>query len=148
MSESCVSYVKSHPEAEIRTREGSQGYDLKAVRFISENNNVYMFGTGIHIEFPHDYYGHIYARSSLTKKGIIVTNSVGIIDNDYRGEILVALSSINNKPINVDELIGAFIVQLILFRCNSAFTFNEKKEISDTNRGSGGFGSTEKLISQ
>ena len=68
---------------------GSAGLDLTAMsRFYDENGNV-VYGTGIAVEIPEGYVGLLFPRSSITKKDIIVKNCVGVIDSDYRGEILL-----------------------------------------------------------
>ena len=68
---------------------GSAGLDLTAMsRFYDKNGNA-VYGTGISIEIPEGYVGLLFPRSSITKKDIIVKNCVGVIDSDYRGEIML-----------------------------------------------------------
>ena len=69
--------------------DGSAGIDLTAMsRFYDKNGNV-VYGTGIAVEIPEGYVGLLFPRSSITKKDIFVKNSVGVIDSDYRGEIML-----------------------------------------------------------
>ena len=69
--------------------DGSAGIDLTAMsRFYDKNGNV-CYGTGIAVEIPEGFVGLLFPRSSITKKDIFVKNSVGVIDSDYRGEIML-----------------------------------------------------------
>lgn len=96
--------------------------------------------TGIALEVPVGYAGLIYARSGLAcKKGLAPANKVGVIDADYRGEIMVALHNHSNEAVNVEP--GERIAQLVITPFLTAI-FNEVDELSDTVRGEGGFGST------
>ncbi len=96
--------------------------------------------TGIAMEVPVGYAGLIYARSGLaTKRGLAPANKVGVVDSDYRGEIMVALHNHSTTPQTVAP--GERIAQMVIapFLCAD---FEEKQELSDTVRGEGGFGST------
>ena len=96
--------------------------------------------TGIAIEIPNGYVGLIYARSGLaSKRDLAPANKVGVIDSDYRGEILVALHNHGNK----DQVIQPFerIAQLVIAPVTQA-TFEEVEELNTTERNAGGFGST------
>lgn len=98
--------------------------------------------TGIAMALPFGYAGLIYARSSLgTKRGLAPANKVGVIDSDYRGEIQVVLFNHGAETQIVQP--GERIAQLVI---TPVFTpgFMETEELSDTNRGIGGFGSTGK----
>ncbi len=96
--------------------------------------------TGIALEIPEGYAGLIYARSGLaTKRGLAPANKVGVIDADYRGEIMVSLHNHSNKTETVEN--GERIAQLIITPFIKA-DFVESKELSETVRGEGGFGST------
>ena len=96
--------------------------------------------TGIALEVPVGYAGLIYARSGLAcKKGLAPANKVGVIDADYRGEIMVALHNHSNEAVNVEP--GERIAQLVITPFFTA-VFNEVEELSNTVRGEGGFGST------
>lgn len=98
--------------------------------------------TGISIEIPEGYCGLVFARSSMgAKRGLAPANKVGVIDADYRGEIMVALHNHSEKIATVDP--GERIAQLAIVPFLKA-EFEESDELSDTVRGSGGFGSTGK----
>ena len=98
--------------------------------------------TGLAMEIPVGYAGLIYARSGLSvKRGLAPANKVGVIDADYRGEFMVALLNHGKQMQTVDH--GERIAQLVI---TPVFTpgFLEVDELSDTARGTGGFGSTGK----
>ena len=96
--------------------------------------------TGIALELPVGYAGLIYARSGLaTKQGLAPANKVGVVDSDYRGEVMVALHNHGDAPAFVEP--GERIAQLVVAPY-LAVGFAEVEELSDTVRGAGGFGST------
>ena len=96
--------------------------------------------TGIALELPVGYAGLIYARSGLaSKRGLAPANKVGVVDCDYRGEVMVALHNHGNSPQTVAA--GERIAQLVIAPYIVA-DFEEADELSDTVRGEGGFGST------
>ncbi len=96
--------------------------------------------TGIAIEIPEGLVGLIYARSGMAcKKGLAPANKVGVIDSDYRGEIMVALYNHSDSAVTVAK--GDRIAQLVLTPYIKA-DFEEADELDDTVRGDGGFGST------
>ena len=98
--------------------------------------------TGIAMEIPEGFVGLVFARSGLAcKKGLAPANKVGVIDSDYRGEIMVALHNHSKAPVQV--LNGERIAQIVLTPYLTA-EFEECKELSETVRGEGGFGSTGK----
>ena len=97
-------------------------------------------GTGIAITVPRGYYGGIYARSGLaTKQGLRPANCVGVVDSDYRGEVIVALHNDTDEPQWVPA--GSRIAQLLIQPVMRT-DFNIVDELGDTERGIGGFGST------
>lgn len=96
--------------------------------------------TGIAIEIPNGFFGGVFPRSGLSsKKGLRPANCVGVIDADYRGEIFVALHNDSDKIQYVTP--GERIAQLILIPCGD-ISWEISEELSTTERGSGGFGST------
>ena len=96
--------------------------------------------TGISVEIPEGYCGLIFARSGVaSKRGLAPANKVGVIDADYRGEVMVALH--NHSEINAMVEPGERIAQLAIMPFLKA-QFEEADELSDTVRGAGGFGST------
>lgn len=123
--------------------EFSAGADLYALteeNIIVNPGETVLVHTGLAIEIPVGYGGFIYARSGLaSKKGLAPANKVGVIDADYRGEVMVALHNHSNTPAVVEN--GERIAQLVIapfFKTE----FELADELSDTARGSGGFGST------
>ncbi|MBQ8141281.1 MAG: dUTP diphosphatase [Clostridia bacterium] len=105
-----------------------------------EAGKTVMIHTGIAIEIPCGYVGLVYARSGLaSKKGLAPANKVGVIDCDYRGEIMVALHNHGSEERVVEK--GERIAQLVIAPYLTA-EFCETDELSETVRGEGGFGST------
>lgn len=99
-------------------------------------------GTGLAFELPHGYFGAVCARSGLaTKQGLAPANKVGICDEDYTGEYIVALHNHSNVPQTVapNERIAQLIIMPYL-----AVNLTEVDELTETKRGDGGFGSTGK----
>lgn len=123
--------------------EFSAGADLYAVlddEIVIKPGETVLVRTGIAMEIPIGYAGLIYARSGLaTKMGLAPANKVGVIDADYRGEIMVSLynQSSSNRTISNGERIA----QLVITPFYKA-SFEEVSTLSETVRGAGGFGST------
>ena len=121
------------------------GYDLFAdvtEDVTIEPHQTKMIGTGLAMEIPEGYFGGIFARSGLSaKEGLRPANCVGVVDADYRGEIKVALHNDGEvqRVVTPAEKIAQLVVVPFL-----PVSFNEVKELSDTVRGAGGFGSTGK----
>lgn len=128
-----------------RGSEYAAGYDLYAD--VKENvqikpHETVKIGTGLAMEIPDGYFGAIFARSGLaTKEGLRPANCVGVCDSDYRGEYIVAIhnDSEETRTITAGERIAQLVVMPYL-----PVTFDEVSELTDTNRGEGGFGSTGK----
>jgi dUTP pyrophosphatase len=140
-----MKYKKLNDLAKEPTRGSATaaGYDLYAATSYDIElppHETVKIGTGIAIEIPDGYFGGIFARSGLaTKKGLRPANSVGVIDSDYRGEVIVALHNDSNLTQYIDA--GERIAQLIIIPYENV-TFEEVNDLSDTERGDGGFGST------
>ena len=101
---------------------------------------THLIPTGLAMELPEGYAGLIYARSGLaSKKGLAPANKVGVIDSDYRGEVLVALHNHSTVAAVVEP--GERIAQLVITPYVVGL-FEEADELSETVRGEGGFGST------
>ena len=121
------------------------GYDLFAdvtEDVTIEPHETKMIGTGLAMEIPEGYFGGIFSRSGLSaKEGLRPANCVGVVDADYRGEIKVALHNDGEvqRVVTPAEKIAQLVVVPFL-----PVSFNEVKELSDTVRGAGGFGSTGK----
>lgn len=121
----------------------SAGCDLYAVTdqdIDIKPSETVMIHTYLSMEIPVGYAGLIYARSGLaSKKGLAPANKVGVVDADYRGEIMVALHNHSNDTQTISN--GERIAQLVITPFLKA-SFIETNELSDTVRGAGGFGST------
>ena len=140
-----VNIKKLKPNAIIPTY-GSQyaaGADLYAALETDVTINsgeTLLIPTGISMEIPVGFAGLIYARSGIaSKRGLAPANKVGVIDSDYRGEVMVALHNHSNIPQTVakDERIAQLVIAPFL-----TAEFNEVAELDSTERGEGGFGST------
>lgn len=121
------------------------GYDLSAAidkSITIAPHQTVKIPTGLAMELPKNTFGGIYARSGIAnREGLAPANKVGIIDRDYRGEIIVALHNHSDEYRIVEP--GQRIAQLIVQPYISA-KYNEVNSLSETERGSGGFGSTGK----
>ena len=138
---------KLRPNASLPTYGSAEaaGADLYACLEASTTihpGETVLIPTGLSMELPKGYAGLIYARSGLSvKKGLAPANKVGVIDSDYRGEFMVALYNHSNQPQTVSH--GDRIAQLVITPVITP-GFMEVFELSDTVRGTGGFGSTGK----
>ena len=141
-------------EEAILPTKGSQeaaGFDLYAniaeiqdgAHSISiEPRSTVLIPTGFSMEIPTGFFGAIYARSGLaSKQGLRPANCVGVVDSDYRGEVMIALHNDTDNPKTITH--GQRIAQFILQPCFHT-TITEVNNLSTTDRGEGGFGSTGK----
>lgn len=131
-----------------RANPTDAGLDLRCKQTVVLQTGVRtLVATGVSVKIPRGYVGLLFPRSSLSKSGITMTNSVGVIDSDYRGEILASLQ-FNGLPDNHSEIeipAGERIVQLVVVPILSvipAVDDYSDEEWFDTKRGAGGFGST------
>ena len=141
---------KLHPGAVLPTQgsAAAAGYDLYSVdTFCIEPGETRLVHTGLAIEMPEDFWGGIYARSGLaTKKGLRPANCVGVIDSDYRGEIMVALYNDSSSIQHIEA--GDRIAQLVFHQQwtvgpdEDGNIWQVVEDLSETDRASGGFGST------
>lgn len=141
-----IKIMKLREDAQIpcHASEHAAGADLYAcfdeeVLIVGAHETV-MVPTGLAMEIPDGYFGAIFARSGLaSKKGLRPANCVGVIDSDYRGEVIVALHNDSDIPRGI--LPGERIAQMVILPYENAI-YVESDRLSDTERGSGGFGST------
>ena len=140
-----VKFAKVRPDAKIPTRGSyyAAGYDLYAscesVVEIMPHETV-KIGTGLCIQPPDGYFGAIFARSGLaTKYGLRPSNCVGVCDEDYTGEYIVA---IHNDSNNVQIIHSGDRIAQLVFLPYVNVEFEEVDKLDETARGSGGFGST------
>ena len=119
---------------------GADLYACEGKEIVIEAGETKLIHTGIAMEIPNGYVGLIYARSGLaTKRGLAPANKVGVIDSDYRGEIMVALYNQSSATQTVAD--GERIAQIVFTPYASA-EFLMVDSLDDTERGEGGFGST------
>ena len=119
---------------------GADLYNLPESDIVIPPRETVLIHTGIAVEIPEGYCGLIFARSGLaTKRGLAPANKVGVIDADYRGEIMVALHNHSDNAATVGA--GERVAQMVIVPFLRA-EYNEVGELSDTERGEGGFGST------
>ena len=125
--------------------EGSSGLDLHAnidKPIILNKNDIVLIPTGLFIEIPEGYEAQIRSRSSLAlKNGIFCLNSPATIDSDYRGELKIILASLTDVPFTINN--GDRIAQMVFAKVKK-ISFEEVNSLSSTERGEGGFGSTNK----
>ncbi len=138
---------KLHPKAVIPTYGSADaaGADLYACLdadvTIQPGETVFV-STGLAMEIPKGYGGFVYARSSLgSKRGLAPANKVGVIDSDYRGQIMVALHNHSRDAQVISN--GDRVAQIVIAPVYTP-GFVEAEVLEDTNRGAGGFGSTGK----
>lgn len=166
MSALKVKIKKLNEDAVIPTysKDGDAGMDLVATSKSFDTDGNVVYGTGLAFEIPKGYVGLIFPRSSNAKQQLLLSNSVGVIDSGYRGEVMLKFKSsassfslktlfklifnqdakttlINNYKIsyNVGERIGQIIILPY-----PQIKFEEAEELSETERGKGGYGSTGK----
>lgn len=142
-----VKVKRLHPKAVIPkyAKDGDAGMDLVATEIISNTTFDVTYGTGIAMEIPKGYVGLVFPRSSIRKTDLSLTNCVGVIDSGYRGEIQATFKKVFGKnDVRLDELdykVGDRIAQIMIIPYPSV-NFVEVDELSQTDRGEGGFGST------
>ena len=140
-----IKYKILNELAKVPTRgsEYAAGYDLYAATDEPMNilaHTTQLVKTGLAFELPDGYFGAIFARSGLaSKKGLRPANCVGVVDSDYRGEVMVALHNDTDSDVAIDA--NERIAQLVLIPYIN-MTFEEVEELDATTRGEGGFGST------
>lgn len=123
--------------------EGAAGMDLCAAAEVDLPPMGHaLVPTGIALAVPTGYGAFLFARSGLAiKHGVNLRNGVGVVDSDYRGEVMVGLMNLSDKPYHVCK--GERICQLVLIATPQA-EVRVVEELSETQRGEGGFGSTGK----
>ena len=133
---------KLHPNAVLPqyAKTDDAGADLVATEVeASPFSDEVVIKTGIAIEMPIGYVGLVFPRSSISKTGLSLKNSIGVIDNGYRGEIILKFRQ-HGSLTNLYK-VGDRVAQLMIIPFQQ-HTFEEVNELSETERGSGGFGSS------
>lgn len=139
-------FKKLHKDAVTPTysKKGDGCVDLHCVSYtLNEQTNQVTYSTGISLEIPSGYVGLVFPRSSIRRTVLELSNSVGVIDSGYRGEIMATFNI--NKGSNQSTIYenGERICQLMILPYPK-IKFTEVTELSETDRGEGGFGSTGK----
>ncbi len=125
-------------------KEGDAGMDLVATSIISTTSTQITYGIGLALEIPKGFVGLIFPRSSVRKTRLMLSNCVGVVDSGYRGELQATFNKINNDSVSENDYkVGDRIAQIMIIP-HPSIEFEEADELSDTERGEGGFGSTGK----
>lgn len=144
-----VKIKKLHPNAVVPqyAKTGDAGMDLVATSILSNTTFDITYGMGIALEIPEGYVGLIFPRSSIRKTDLALTNCVGVVDSGYRGELQATFKKVYGKnDVRIGETdykVGDRIAQIIILPYPQ-IEFTEVEELSNTERGDGGFGSTGK----
>lgn len=142
-----IKIKKLHPNAVLPTyaKSGDAGMDLVATSIISNTTFDITYGIGIALEIPKGYVGLIFPRSSIRKTDLSLTNCVGVVDSGYRGELQATFKKVFGKnDVRTDETdykVGDRIAQIMIIPYPQV-KFVEVDELSSSERGEGGFGST------
>ena len=138
-----IKVKKLHPDAVIPAyaKEGDAAMDLTAVsEEWNEDNTVVTYDTGLAMEIPKGFVGLLFPRSSVFKTTLALANSVGVIDSGYRGPIKFKFRYLEEGDVyEVGERVGQIMIMPVW-----VINFKEVDELSDSDRGEGGFGSTGK----
>jgi len=137
-------FIKTHPKAvsPSKSHKTDSGFDLTLIEKYKKYNDVTLYNTGIKVQPPSGYYFDLVPRSSIIKSGYMLANSVGIIDQDYQGNIYVPLVKIDKtKP---DLELPCRLVQLVLRKVIEVEAIEVESFEDETKRGDGGFGSSNK----
>ena len=136
-------------------KDGDAGMDLIATSIISDTPTQITYGLGVALEIPKGFVGLVFPRSSIRKTGLQLSNSVGVIDSGYRGELQATFNKLFGGEVMYDEMkvketqpndfykVGDRVAQIMIIP-HPEIEFEEADELSDTERGEGGFGSTGK----
>lgn len=119
-------------------KKGDAGLDLTAVsKTYEKNGGVVTYGTGLAFEIPEGYVGLVFPRSSIVNKDLTLSNSVGVIDSGYRGEVTLKFRLDGGGEYEVGDRVGQIIIMPYPY-----VNLVESKELSSSERGEGGYGST------
>lgn len=136
-----VKIKKLHPSATIPeyAKKGDAGLDLVVTTIKDEAYQV-TYGFGIAVEIPEGYVGLVFPRSSIKKTDMVLSNSVGVIDSGYRGEIMATFKKLAGT-VSQKYFVGERAAQLLIIPYPQ-IEFEEAATLSYSERGEGGFGST------
>ena len=138
-----VKFKKLHPNAKTPhySLEGDACLDLYAAWQKIDDLGNRVYGTGIAMEIPKDHVGLLFPRSSISKTNLSLRNSVGVIDSNYRGEIMLKFLDLEEMDDLSWYLPGNKIGQIMIIE-RPQIELEEVEDLSDSVRGEGGFGST------
>lgn len=139
-----INFTKLRPDAETpkRAHETDSGFDLMAVECDFAPGGIFVCKTGIAVEIPPGYFGAIFPRSSIRNTPLVLSNSVGVINSGYRGEIVFSFRWVNTAD-GMQYKAGDRIGQLVILPLPEV-EFEEVRSLSESKRGISGFGSTGK----
>ena len=139
-----VKIKKLNPNAVIPSyaKAGDAGMDLVATSVISDTPEQITYGMGIALEIPEGFVGLIFPRSSVRKYDLVLSNCVGVCDSGYRGELQATFKKTNGLD-SLSYKVGDRIAQIMIIPY-PPIEFMEVEQLSDSERGEGGFGSTGK----
>jgi dUTP pyrophosphatase len=137
-----IQFKKLVPDAQKPKfgKPGDAGADLTATSMNLSMGDHIVYGTGLAVEIPEGMVGLVFPRSSIRNTTLSMANSVGVIDSGYRGEIMITFKMVNKNEV-VGYTIGDRIAQLIIMPVPLA-KYVEVEELSETQRGTDGHGST------
>jgi len=140
-----VLFIRDDPNAVIPTKGTpfSIGYDLTCISVLKKIGKLTtLYDTGLRVKPPCGYYTEILPRSSLSKTGYMLSNSVGVIDPDYTGRLLISLTKVDES---LPDLELPFVRCQLVLRKAEFYSMIETTDIGETERGYGGFGSTDRV---
>lgn len=151
MTECLVKKLREDAILPTQATVGSAGFDIRACLFDEETGEKITkirvpaggkvkIHTGLAFQLPENHVMLIFPRSSMgVKKGLMLSNTTGILDSDYRGECLLFVKNTSDEPIEIED--GERIAQLVVLQYPT-MTYRQVDELDDTERADGGFGST------
>ena len=135
-----VKIKRLHPDAVIPkyAKAGDAGLDLTAVECVNDDGKHITYKTGLAVEIPKGHVGLLFPRSSVYKTSMSLSNCVGVIDSGYRGDIMMKFAfDSSSEPYAVGDRVGQLLIMPY-----PQIEFKEVEELSSTDRGKGGYGST------
>jgi dUTP pyrophosphatase len=136
-----IKMKKMHPDVKVPkyAKQGDAAMDLHCTEMFRDRYGNYVYLTGIAVEIPEGYVGLVYPRSSVSKSSMLLSNGVGVIDSGYRGEIMLKYRHLGGR--NDIYTSGDRVGQLMIIK-RPEIDLVVVEELSETERGDGGFGST------
>ena len=133
--------LNSRAELPRKAHATDAGLDLTVTSFSMDHKaNTIQYGFGLALEIPAGHVGLLFPRSSVYKTGLSLTNCVGVIDSDFRGELTARFYHDKDRDYR-PYVVGDRVVQLVIIKLPE-FELVESESLSDTSRGEGGYGST------